>query len=151
VIGSIPSHFAHCLLDCLSHSLTRSDQVAFREAACRQKINITAQSSPPRHTPSRTVSSLSIASQLTTASAILWDSRYTSRPPPTRLHPTHVGTLSLEGRSDSTISVRSLGGGQRIPPMDKRHPSSFQQLEKLGEGTYATVSNSHNSVKAKPR
>lgn len=22
----------------------------------------------------------------------------------------------------------------------KRHPSSFQQLEKLGEGTYATVS-----------
>jgi hypothetical protein len=23
--------------------------------------------------------------------------------------------------------------------MDKRHPSSFQQLEKLGEGTYATV------------
>lgn len=27
--------------------------------------------------------------------------------------------------------------------MDKRHPSSFQQLEKLGEGTYATVSH-HN-------
>lgn len=24
--------------------------------------------------------------------------------------------------------------------MDRRHPSSFQQLEKLGEGTYATVS-----------
>jgi len=24
--------------------------------------------------------------------------------------------------------------------MDKRHPSSFAQLEKLGEGTYATVS-----------
>lgn len=23
--------------------------------------------------------------------------------------------------------------------MEKRHPSSFQQLEKLGEGTYATV------------
>lgn len=23
--------------------------------------------------------------------------------------------------------------------MDKRHPNSFQQLEKLGEGTYATV------------
>ncbi|KAH0147194.1 Pkinase-domain-containing protein, partial [Aureobasidium melanogenum] len=60
-------------------------------------------------------------------------------PPHARLHPTHVGTLSLDNRSDSTISVRSLGGGQRIPPMDKRHPSSFQQLEKLGEGTYATV------------
>lgn len=27
--------------------------------------------------------------------------------------------------------------------MDKRHPSSFQQLEKLGEGTYATVSFPH--------
>lgn len=26
--------------------------------------------------------------------------------------------------------------------MDKRHPNSFQQLEKLGEGTYATVSHS---------
>lgn len=24
--------------------------------------------------------------------------------------------------------------------MDKKHPNSFQQLEKLGEGTYATVS-----------
>ena len=29
--------------------------------------------------------------------------------------------------------------------MDKRHPSSFQQLEKLGEGTYATVSLVHSS------
>jgi len=33
---------------------------------------------------------------------------------------------------------------QQQPPqpanMDRRHPSSFQQLEKLGEGTYATVS-----------
>ncbi|KAG9829336.1 Pkinase-domain-containing protein, partial [Aureobasidium melanogenum] len=65
-------------------------------------------------------------------------------PPHARLHPTHVGTLSLDNRSDSTISVRSLGGGQRIPPMDKRHPSSFQQLEKLGEGTYATVFKGRN-------
>ncbi|KAK5017005.1 negative regulator of the PHO system, partial [Cryomyces antarcticus] len=28
--------------------------------------------------------------------------------------------------------------------MDKRHPSSFQQLEKLGEGTYATVFKGRN-------
>lgn len=28
--------------------------------------------------------------------------------------------------------------------MDKRHPSSFQQLEKLGEGTYATVGSQTN-------
>lgn len=26
----------------------------------------------------------------------------------------------------------------------KRHPNSFQQLEKLGEGTYATVSRHHH-------
>lgn len=56
------------------------------------------------------------------------------------MHPTHVGTLSTGDRTDSNISVRSLGGGNKIEPMDKRHPSSFQQLEKLGEGTYATVS-----------
>ncbi|KAL8827753.1 MAG: hypothetical protein Q9170_006886 [Blastenia crenularia] len=30
------------------------------------------------------------------------------------------------------------------PTMDKRHPSSFQQLEKLGEGTYATVFKGRN-------
>lgn len=29
---------------------------------------------------------------------------------------------------------------QPVSNMDRRHPSSFQQLEKLGEGTYATVS-----------
>ena len=89
-------------------------------------------------------SSLSIASQLTTSREILWDPKYTRQEPlEIHLHPTHVGTLavgSLAGqRTDSNISVRSLGGGRRIEAMDKRHPSSFQQLEKLGEGTYATV------------
>ncbi|KAF2154923.1 Pkinase-domain-containing protein [Myriangium duriaei CBS 260.36] len=100
--------------------------------------------SPSRASTFPASSPLTIASQLTTASSILWDPRFTKRPPPTRLQPTHVGTLSLENRSDSTISVRSLGGGQRVPPMDKRHPSSFQQLEKLGEGTYATVFKGRN-------
>lgn len=32
------------------------------------------------------------------------------------------------------------GPPHRQATMDRRHPSSFQQLEKLGEGTYATVS-----------
>jgi hypothetical protein len=83
---------------------------------------------------------LQIANQLTTARATLWDPKYTRREPPDiRLHPTHVGTLSVGNRTDSNISVRSLGGGNKIDSMDKRHPSSFQQLEKLGEGTYATV------------
>ena len=43
-------------------------------------------------------------------------------------------------RDVPSISVNDLGGGRDIVAMDgKRHPSSFQQLEKLGEGTYATV------------
>ncbi|KAF1984170.1 Pkinase-domain-containing protein [Aulographum hederae CBS 113979] len=95
-------------------------------------------------TSSNPPSPLAIASRLTTASAILWDPRFTSRPPPTSLHPTHVGTLSVADRTDSSISVRSLGGGQTVPAMDRRHPSSFQQLEKLGEGTYATVFKGRN-------
>lgn len=85
-------------------------------------------------------SPLAIAEQLTTASAILFNPKYTRRPPPTRLRPTYVGTLALNNRTDSTISVRNLPDGHTVPIMDKRHPSSFQQLEKLGEGTYATVS-----------
>ena len=93
---------------------------------------------PRSHTPP---SQLEIASRLTTASAILWDPQYTSRPPPGSLKPTHAGTLTVPNRTDSSISVRSLGGGQYTPTMEgRKHPSSFQQLEKLGEGTYATVS-----------
>ncbi|KAI9677965.1 MAG: negative regulator of the PHO system [Bathelium mastoideum] len=114
-----------------------------------QAFNTLGGSSGPNHSaaPSPGASSpLSIAEQLTTASAILWDPRYTARrPPPPTLKPTHVGTLSLNDRSDSTISVRDLGAGQQIVEMDnKRHPSSFQQLEKLGEGTYATVFKGRN-------
>jgi hypothetical protein len=49
----------------------------------------------------------------------------------------------VPNRTDSSISVRNLGEGQIIPVVptmdNRRHPSSFQQLEKLGEGTYATV------------
>ncbi|XTI84914.1 Pkinase-domain-containing protein, partial [Cenococcum geophilum] len=90
-------------------------------------------------------SPLAIANQLTTASAILWDPKYTCRPPPGKLRPTHVRTLSLDDRTDSSISVRNLGGGRHIPAiMDRKHPSSFQQLEKLGEGTYATVFKGRN-------
>jgi len=88
---------------------------------------------------------LTVASQLTTARGQLWNPRFTHKPPPDiRLLPTHVGTLTTADRTDSNISVRSLGGGHKIAPMDKRHPSSFQQLEKLGEGTYATVFKGRN-------
>ena len=93
-------------------------------------------------------SPLTIANQLTTSRDILWDPKFTRQEPlKTRLHPTHVGTtlaLNPGQRTDSNISVRSLGGGRRIELMDKRHPNSFQQLEKLGEGTYATVFKGRN-------
>jgi negative regulator of PHO system len=87
---------------------------------------------------------LRIASQLTTASAILWNPEFTTRPPPvSELKATHAGTLAVPNRTDSSISVRNIGEGQIIPVVptmdNRRHPSSFQQLEKLGEGTYATV------------
>ncbi|KAH7126828.1 kinase-like domain-containing protein [Dendryphion nanum] len=96
--------------------------------------------------PSTPPPPLAIASKLTTASDILWDPKYTSRAPPGALLPTHAGTLSVANRTDSSISVRNLGGGRTvIPTMDnRRHPSSFQQLEKLGEGTYATVFKGRN-------
>ncbi|KAF2720427.1 Pkinase-domain-containing protein [Polychaeton citri CBS 116435] len=87
-----------------------------------------------------------VKAELTTSRAILWDPKFTSKnPPEIHLLPTHVGTLSVGNRTDSNISVRSLGGGSRIGMMDKRHPSSFQQLEKLGEGTYATVFKGRNA------
>lgn len=89
------------------------------------------------------VSTLRIANQLTTASAILWDPNFTTRPPPGELKATHAGTLAVPYRTDSSISVRNLGEGTIIPVVpsmnSQRNPSSFQQLEKLGEGTYATV------------
>jgi hypothetical protein len=89
----------------------------------------------PAESPSST---LRIARQLTTASTILWDPHFTSRP---QLKATLAGALAT--RTDSSISVRNLGEGHATsaaPAMDnRRHPSSFQQLEKLGEGTYATV------------
>ncbi|KAF2022188.1 Pkinase-domain-containing protein [Aaosphaeria arxii CBS 175.79] len=90
---------------------------------------------------------LQIASQLTTAGDILWDPKFTDRPPPGNLRPTHAGTLSVANRTDSSISIRNLGDSEPpfTPNMDnRRHPSSFQQLEKLGEGTYATVFKGRN-------
>jgi hypothetical protein len=105
-------------------------------------ISKTASPAPPPD-DARSSSPLRIARQLTTASAILWDPQFTSRPPPGSLKPVHAGTLVAPRRTDSSISVRNLGDGHTapiVPTMDsRRHPSSFQQLEKLGEGTYATV------------
>jgi len=65
----------------------------------------------------------------TTVGSVLFDNRYTSivQPAPTA----HYLIFPVPQRSH-TPPTRTMDG--------KRHPSSFQQLEKLGEGTYATVS-----------
>ena len=83
---------------------------------------------------------LRIASQITTAGAELW--KYSDRPPRGSLKPAIAGTFAVPFRTESSISVRNLGDGEALQKhrMDsRRNPSSFQQLEKLGEGTYATV------------
>lgn len=49
------------------------------------------------------------------------------------------GSVLFEHREVPAITRQRV---DRPPNMDRRHPSSFQQLEKLGEGTYATVSSS---------
>lgn len=41
-----------------------------------------------------------------------------------------------EERSGEAVGVKK---SEVMDQSGKRHPSSFQQLEKLGEGTYATV------------
>ncbi|KAF2834097.1 Pkinase-domain-containing protein [Patellaria atrata CBS 101060] len=108
----------------------------------------TADATTPKPTSNSTYitsppSPLAIANKLTTAGAILFDPKYTNRPPPTTLKPTHFATISVENRTDSSISVRNLGGGQSVPAMASKainpEEKRFEQLEKLGEGTYATV------------
>ncbi len=89
---------------------------------------------------------LAILSQISTPSSILFDPRYTSLQRPSALPPhrrTFPPSPTAERRPPpqvpSTISIQNLDIEDKISDMDKRHPSSFQQLEKLGEGTYATV------------
>ncbi|KAL8858249.1 MAG: hypothetical protein Q9178_005261 [Gyalolechia marmorata] len=54
----------------------------------------------------------------------------------------------LSGQVPHTSFRHPSGPSGTLPTpkaiMDKRHPSSFQQLEKLGEGTYATVFKGRN-------
>ncbi|KAF2461515.1 kinase-like domain-containing protein [Lineolata rhizophorae] len=123
-----------------SHAATGSSSTAHAETTPSPTSSSTRTSTAAPPSP------LAVLSQLTTARAILWDPRVTDRPPPPELRPSHAGTLAINDRSDSTVSVRSLtsGSNRSVPVMDKRHPSSFQQLEKLGEGTYATVFKGRN-------
>lgn len=50
------------------------------------------------------------------------------------------GTVLFQHQPPPEVTTRRLQQASQGPShMDRRNPSSFQQLEKLGEGTYATV------------
>jgi negative regulator of PHO system len=88
---------------------------------------------------------LAILRQICTPASLLFDPKYTSRErpsplPPFRTFPPSPTAQRIPYSVPSTISVQNLDKEESPAAMDKRHPSSFQQLEKLGEGTYATVS-----------
>ncbi|KFY58031.1 hypothetical protein V496_06262 [Pseudogymnoascus sp. VKM F-4515 (FW-2607)] len=92
-----------------------------------------------------------ILKQLCSPASLLFDPRYTATPkpsarPPFRTFPPSpaAGERRPPTRLPSTISVHTLDSEALTATMDKRNPSSFQQLEKLGEGTYATVFKGRN-------
>jgi hypothetical protein len=70
-------------------------------------------------------------SRTTTVGDLLFDPLFTRQPRPV---PTPHYTI-YPTPEDTDLSRRKMDSSKR------HHPSSFQQLEKLGEGTYATVSN----------
>jgi hypothetical protein len=106
---------------------------------------------PTCYTPFTTASlysskdALDILNSICTPATVLFDPRFTTRQrpspsPPFRTFPPSPALARAFFSVPSTISVRNLDDTEPPAEMDKRHPSSFQQLEKLGEGTYATVS-----------
>ncbi|EXJ89528.1 CMGC/CDK/CDK5 protein kinase [Capronia epimyces CBS 606.96] len=95
----------------------------------RSSVSSTTSSQPPQtsHSQSRTqqpqrLTAQQLAERVISPASILFP--HGSTPPPGR------DRLQAQRRSPF--------------PMDRRHPSSFQQLEKLGEGTYATVYKGRN-------
>lgn len=95
--------------------------------------------------PSSAKDALNILENLTTPASLLFDPKHTSRkrrsPSPShRTFPPSPTGHNLTLSVPSTISIQNLDNNSTAADMDRKHPSSFQQLEKLGEGTYATVS-----------
>ncbi|KAI4103003.1 MAG: hypothetical protein L6R37_004085 [Teloschistes peruensis] len=70
------------------------------------------------------------------------------QPPPRQQHPQHQHRPQVHPRPIARPNESTLGEYKESDKlkgsMDKRYPSSFQQLEKLGEGTYATVFKGRN-------
>lgn len=87
---------------------------------------------------------LKVLDKIATPASLLFDPRFTSRQrpspnPPFRTFPPSPTATRLPHSLPSTISIQNLDTEENTAEMDKRNPNSFQQLEKLGEGTYATV------------
>lgn len=110
----------------------------------RRPVSILASSTTASSTGSNDATK-HILKQLCSPASILFDPRYTAAPKPSARPPFRTFPPSPRGerrpptRLPSTISVHTLDSEALTATMDKRNPSSFQQLEKLGEGTYATV------------
>lgn len=83
----------------------------------------------PRAVPLRTDTDTSFSSDYNTA-----DSEPSTESVVRRI--VKPGTVLFQHRDIPAVTRQRV---DRPPTMDRRHPSSFQQLEKLGEGTYATV------------
>jgi hypothetical protein len=122
--------------------LRRSPSTPDQESECRGY--------PTCYTPFTTAElhgskdAFDILNNICTPASLLFDPRFTSRQrpsalPPFRTFPPSPPAQRIPYSVPSTISVQNLDTGEPAAEMDKRHPSSFQQLEKLGEGTYATV------------
>ncbi|KAK4218119.1 kinase-like domain-containing protein [Rhypophila decipiens] len=83
-----------------------------------------------------------------TTGSVLFDRAHTSRrqPSPTAHYTIYQPDTSPSSTSQTPNSAPDSQRQQRHKDrMDgKRHPNSFQQLEKLGEGTYATVFKGRN-------
>ncbi|KAL9592522.1 MAG: hypothetical protein Q9179_006637 [Wetmoreana sp. 5 TL-2023] len=110
---------------------------------------------PPASKRFRSESINRIADQLVAPTDIF--TQYSNRNPPQQQHsyPTassynqqpHQHRIPQPGQFPYTTPTKAALDSGKLPlkaTMDKRHPSSFQQLEKLGEGTYATVFKGRN-------
>jgi hypothetical protein len=124
------------------NKLRRSPSTLDEESECRGH--------PTCYTPFTTAElhgskdAFDILNNICTPASLLFDPRFTSRQrpsalPPFRTFPPSPTAQRIPYSLPSTISVQNLDTEEPAAEMDKRHPSSFQQLEKLGEGTYATV------------
>lgn len=117
-------HTNHRLLPSLaaySHTIFPADCTHFPATTASNDLPL-----PP------STESLDLLRKTTTAGSILFNPAFTSRPRPRQAPFPDTNTIVDTEFASHAITKAKMDG--------KRHLSSFQQLEKLGEGTYATVS-----------